>query len=328
MKTSAQFIFASALGASMFIHGSVYTGFKVAQVMQLNSGIPVQAVPKLPDKVTFEFIDIPDEQEAAAPETQTNHISAKNSKAKDLVQDLEQANFKGPALQVVPDAQQLDKKTQPNAKLEDKKGTPIPQTEYITPIEPKALIQEPAEMEEAYDTDKKEESVLEKQKEKVARKREKEMSQTLKPQGNAEQNRRIVVYDPSRNLDTYQAQAVQKFLASAVDIGSSSFDAKQHFLGPYLKKLKSRVSPLWLLKLETESAGRLLETKKVVIGVQIMADGSLGALLILQDFGDDLFNKLCLDTFIELVPFEPPPKEWLEKTKLGYLNIIYRFQAF
>ncbi len=354
MNNPAQIIFASALGASVLIHGMVYSGLEVSSMIVPAQPIQVMPQMKRPPKVTFEFTDAPDDlKDEETPLKQTNKISSKNSSARDLIADKVKSPQTGPAAPVVKDgAQQLAKKNQPDLYIQDKKGAQVPNQDYLTPLDQKLPLEEtfeaePDKKEEAIaemkkdlisleklkkDLDKKlskkREDLLEKQKKKVQKERTQEMSQTYTPQGNAKQDKRVVVYDPTRNVDTYQAEMVQKFVATAIDIGSPSFSSNKHILGPYLDRLKSRVSPLWHLKLESQDSGRLFNTKKVVIGVQILKDGSLGALLILQDFGDDLFNKLCLDTFIELAPFEFLPTEWKQESGLDHLNLIYRFKAY
>lgn len=352
MNSPAQVIFATALGASVLFHGAVYSGFKVSSLIQ-GRGVPITALQqKVPPKISFEFVDSPDEAIEDKEVQNTNMISNKNTRARDEQVSEKRSKRLGPAAPVVKDARQLAKKNQPNIFHQEKRGAKIPNNEFITPLD-KKILQESSKIKKKEEKEKqiqkmkeeldslekiktelkekleeKKEDLLEAQRKKVQKKREEEMSQNLMPQGNAEENRKIVVYDPSRNVDTYQAQAVQKFLSTAVDIGSASYNAQKHVLGPYLDRLKSRVAPLWHLKLDSQVTGGGFKTKKVILGIQIRSDGTLGALLVLQDFGDDLFNKLCLDTFIELAPYEPLPKEWGQKSGLNYLNLIYRFKAY
>ncbi len=354
MNTSTQVIFSTALGASLLFHTAVYSGFKISSFVGDFPAAPMVSQTQLPPKISFEFVDSPDAAVEEPHVEKTDLIASKSTRARDEQSDSKEAKVHAPAMPVTDEASQLAKKAQPDLFIQDRRGAQIPKTEYMTPLDQEVPAEESSKFEEKFEEkeekveqmkeelllledvkaklqkklEKKQEDLLEKQRKKVAQERKQEVSQNLTPQGNAKQDRQVVVYDPTRNVDTYQAQAVQKFLSTAVDMGSASYNAKKHVLGPYLDALKSKVAPLWHLKLETQSAGDLLKTKKVVLGIQILSDGTIGSLLILQDFGDDLFNKVCLDTFIEVAPFEPLPAGWKEESGLNYLNIIYRFKAY
>lgn len=343
MKRWVDRTFGVALGASIALHSG---GVSAPLIYEWWSGQPapfLRSMPKPipPKKISFKFIDSPEKTIEKKVKKETKNISNKDTGARDKDPKEIKDSKPGPALARKGDFQQLAKKTQPNILINQVKGKPIPKEKFITPKQAitEKLKDEPLKEEE----DKAEEPKEEISKERVKKLRakldaleeiktdlekklkEEKTLQKFTKQGNAQKNKQIFIFNPERNIDTYQSQAIQKFLSTAVNVGEISFDAKKHILGPYLKKLKSQIAPLWRLKLESQTFGSLLTSKKVVLGIKIMSDGALGGVLLLEDNGDDLFNKICLDTVIEAAPFAVLPKEWLEQRGLDYLNLIYTF---
>lgn len=346
--------FGVALGASLLLHGGGISGPIVYEWVTGRPASLFQIQPKipLPPKVSFEFVDSPDQASETDQAKETNRISDKETLARDNKPDKPENLNEGPDASVRGESFQLSKRNYETMVIRQKKGKLIKKEEYLTPLqqleesEPvsRTLKKEiesvldqldmklpeeiKKELVEEFDKDLEKKELLEAQREKVKKKREQETAQNLTPQGNADENRKILQINPSGNVDTYSSEKVQEFLSTAVNVGEISFNAKKHILGPYLKKLKSRIAPLWKLKLESESFGNFLTTKKVVIGMKILPDGRLESLLILKDYGDDLFNKVCLDTVAEASPFDTVPSEWLTQSGLNYLNLIYTFTIY
>jgi len=319
--------FAAALGASLAFHGASISAPKVYQWITGTTlpsfNVLLKKAP--PPKVSFQFIDSPDKVFESEKAKETDRISDKETIARDKKIDEKKQPLEGPSTRKGKN-QQLAKQDKPNVFINKVQGKPIPRDEFITPLDE---IKDEVKDEAKEEGIKKEiAELLKSQKERAKQKREEQAQQNLIKYGNAPQTRQVSIYNPGHNPDTYQSEAIEKFIATAVNIGETSFNAKKHVLGPYLKALKSRIAPLWRLKLDSQSIGSFLNEKKVTIGMKLLPDGRLGALLILRDYGDDLFNKVCLDTIIDSAPFEKLPPEWMERSGLDYLNLIYTFTIY
>lgn len=333
--------FGVALGASVVLHAG---GVSAPVVYEWVTGRPAGFFwqsPPAPRKIPVEFVDAPEESPESKLEKETNRISSKQTVARDRVAQEKKGLLSGPAAKQIRETEQLAKKSQPDQMARTQQGTPEPKQEFMTPEDPlkrketteakqeeiEKLKQRVAELEEM-------KMLLEKVKEKklAEPKKQKKPTEALKlketPPGNAPKTVAEQIFNPVRNLDSYNSEEVQKFLATAVNVGESSFDAKKHALGPYLKKLKSKISPMWRLKLESQTFGSLLTEKKVVIGFKILTSGRVAEIIILEDHGDDLFNKVCVQTVRDAAPFEPLPEGWMEQSGLDYLNLIYTFVVF
>lgn len=363
MNRWANHTFSVALGASLLLHAG---GVSAPVVYEWWTGRPAHfffAPPPEPPprKMPIEFVDAPDEALKTEKAPETNKISSQETVARSSKPAEQPSPVKGPTASVVKEAEQLAKKNQPDRMVNMQQGTPGPKQDFITPEEPlpqkktaKQILDskkpEDAETQEQLEQLKKKladleemKSLLEEMKEKKFAKakkveeqqkqeEQKKQNEALKekktPPGNAPKTAQEQIFNPIRNLDTYQSQEIQKFMASAVNVGEASFDAKQHVLGAYLKRLKSKIAPMWRMKLESQTFGSLLSEKKVVIGFKITSDGKLAQVLMIEDNGDDLFNQICIQTIKDAAPYEPVPVAWMEQSNLDYLNLIYTFVVF
>lgn len=335
--------FGMALGASLALHAG---GASAPLVYEWWTGRPAPfffARPlELPRKMPVEFVDAPDAAPEAKTASETRKISDKETVARDQKTDDKPAPVQGPAAPLVKEAQQLAKKSQPDQRVDLRQGMPEPKQEFMTPEDPlKKKVAEDIPKEEQVEKLQKKVAEMEEmkmlleqvQQKKLEEQKQKEKAEDLlkpkvSPPGNSPKQVQVQIFNPARNLDTYTSQEVQKFLASAVNVGESSFDAKKHILGPYLKKVKSKISPLWHLKLESKSWGDLYTEKKIVLGFKILAGGDLAEIIIIEDHGDTLFNQICIETIKEAAPFNPLPTAWLEQSGNDFLNLIYTFVIF